>query len=295
MSNLIYNQITQPDDHVPVKDQWMRVGPYDRWAIAWAYRPIPTAPTAEAELPTLERWRSAQDTAAYLRISALGVEGDLNAMGGDDLLKATELQAQNSARIWRRRLTMDSAATLRAVTEMSPQWQAKLLDIAQLIGGREAQPPYPRDPAAIRFVPLAAGRQLQAMRLVLAYVVYGQIPLVQWLDSRTKHSSVPRYQSAADSVPMLFDTTSTSRFPGAAGWVQMQQTVLAALISSLPKLPPAAQVDACQYLSDAVRAVTNAESTAASAQKKEARTLHTVLTSAFMRPNICSSSNTISP
>lgn len=49
-----YNYVAQPEDKGV---RWVRMlGPYDIYAINWGYRSIPTANSAEAELPTLRRW-----------------------------------------------------------------------------------------------------------------------------------------------------------------------------------------------------------------------------------------------
>jgi hypothetical protein len=48
-----YNYVAQPGDNVPPE---RRIGVWDKFAVLWGYRPIPEAKTAEAELPTLNRW-----------------------------------------------------------------------------------------------------------------------------------------------------------------------------------------------------------------------------------------------
>jgi hypothetical protein len=120
MVNTQYDQYTPPDARVPHTDRWARVGPYDRWAIAWAYRPIPRATSSEAELPTLEQWRSAQDTAAYLRVSVDGPGGDHNTAGGDDPVRAIEFRARDRVAVWHRLFLDDTAATLAAASPKLP-------------------------------------------------------------------------------------------------------------------------------------------------------------------------------
>ena len=44
-----------------------RVGPYDRFAVSWAYKSIPEAGTAEEELSTLDAWTRQQDQTPWFR------------------------------------------------------------------------------------------------------------------------------------------------------------------------------------------------------------------------------------
>jgi hypothetical protein len=48
-----FNYIAQPEDDVCFIPQ---VGPYDKWAIEWGYRPIPEATSAESEKGALNEW-----------------------------------------------------------------------------------------------------------------------------------------------------------------------------------------------------------------------------------------------
>jgi hypothetical protein len=95
----ILNYVAQPADKLPARDLVKQLGPYDRWAIAWLYQPIPGAYTLEAEKPTLAQWLTAQDTTPYLR----GVEEKPNEAGptdvGADQLLAAEYRIQDLARL----------------------------------------------------------------------------------------------------------------------------------------------------------------------------------------------------
>jgi hypothetical protein len=296
--HLPYNEVAQPEDHIPQRDRWFRIGPYDIWALAWAYRPIPDASTPEAELPTLERWRASQDTAAYLRIQVSdinGKDGD-QAWGGDDIIRATDLKARNSVRFLQRLTDPLNKTQLEEIMKffgargsmdslLAAAWQSRMLHVATLLGGRVGQPPYPRDPAAIRIVPIDAARQLQAVRFFLAHALYGQDPVLQIQKKSINYSSSQEHRPAADSVPVLFDTSAAGHSPTAILWQQAQYEVLSGMVSRVPKMPPAAWPEACHYLSDAVRALTNVESRATPSLKDEAKTLRIALTP----PSICPS------
>ena len=38
-----------------------RIGPYDKWATMWGYKPIPGARTSDEEKKTLDEWARQQD------------------------------------------------------------------------------------------------------------------------------------------------------------------------------------------------------------------------------------------
>src|SRR5207237_118201 len=98
-----YNYVAQPEDRIAMEDIIPRVGPYDKWAIGWGYRPIPGARTPEEERPTLEKWILAQDTTPWFRFSAnndFGGFGTLNeAVGDADPVKSTALGYKNLKRV----------------------------------------------------------------------------------------------------------------------------------------------------------------------------------------------------
>src|SRR5690606_35439063 len=64
------NYVAQPEDNIPVEHLVPRVGPYDKYAIMWGYRPINNARTSDDERPTLEQWSRMQDTIPWYRFSA---------------------------------------------------------------------------------------------------------------------------------------------------------------------------------------------------------------------------------
>jgi hypothetical protein len=60
-----YNYVAQPEDHV--KQLIPILGPYDIFAIEWGYKPIPSAKSAEEEVPTLDTWAARQIKEPFLR------------------------------------------------------------------------------------------------------------------------------------------------------------------------------------------------------------------------------------
>ncbi|WP_127124991.1 zinc-dependent metalloprotease [Pseudoflavitalea rhizosphaerae] len=96
-----FNFVAQPGDF----ERGVRMSPpdlgvYDYYAIKWLYTPLPDAATAEAEVPTLEKWISEKITDPMYRYSKQQVYGilDPNAQTedlGDDQVKATRYAMQN--------------------------------------------------------------------------------------------------------------------------------------------------------------------------------------------------------
>ncbi|MFL5580405.1 MAG: zinc-dependent metalloprotease, partial [Gemmatimonadaceae bacterium] len=88
-----YNYVAQPEDKLDANDLGPKVGPYDRYAIMWGYKPIPNAMSTEQERATLEKWALVQDTVPWFRFSAnneFGGFGTLNeAVGDADPVKST--------------------------------------------------------------------------------------------------------------------------------------------------------------------------------------------------------------
>src|SRR5687767_12114371 len=64
-----FNYVAQPEDNIPLEQLIPQVGPYDKWATMWGYKPIPGARSADDEKKTLDEWAREQDAKAYLRFS----------------------------------------------------------------------------------------------------------------------------------------------------------------------------------------------------------------------------------
>jgi len=101
-----FNYLAQPEDHVDVAALIPKIGPYDKWATMWGYKPIPGAKTPQQEKPTLDTWAREQDTKPYLRFSTEGNNGtdpgdETEAVGDGDATTATALGIKNlSQQIW---------------------------------------------------------------------------------------------------------------------------------------------------------------------------------------------------
>ncbi|SFU10682.1 protein of unknown function [Algoriphagus locisalis] len=95
-----FNYIAQPgDEGVSLMPN---VGPYDKYAVAWGYRPIPDAATPEDELETLDKWILEKQGDPIYRYGRQGNSYDPTAQSedlGDNSMKASEYGIANLKRI----------------------------------------------------------------------------------------------------------------------------------------------------------------------------------------------------
>ncbi|HET9134482.1 MAG TPA: zinc-dependent metalloprotease, partial [Gemmatimonadales bacterium] len=168
-----FNYVAQPEDNIPPELLIPQVGPYDKYAVRWGYRPILDAKTPDDELPTLDRWSREQDTIPWFRFSTNDAPNDpenlTEAVGDADAVKSTGLALKNLARVMK---------NLRAATEtpgedyelMSgmydeavSQWGRYMRHVAAIIGGAITQEKLGTGP---RFTPVAEARQREAMQFL---------------------------------------------------------------------------------------------------------------------------------
>lgn len=95
-----FNYIAQPEDEgVSLMPE---VGPYDKYAIAWGYRPIPDAKTPEEEQKILNEWILAKKGDPIYRYGRQGNSYDPTSQSedlGDDAMKASDYGIKNLKRI----------------------------------------------------------------------------------------------------------------------------------------------------------------------------------------------------
>tara|TARA_R110001592_G_scaffold142306_3_gene364322 strand:- start:4497 stop:6971 length:2475 start_codon:yes stop_codon:yes gene_type:complete len=91
-----FNYIAQPEDAgVALMPE---VGVYDKYSIAWGYRPILGANSPEAELPTLRKWIEDKNSDPLYRYGRQGNNNDYTAQSedlGDDAMKASDYGIKN--------------------------------------------------------------------------------------------------------------------------------------------------------------------------------------------------------
>jgi hypothetical protein len=173
-----FNYVAQPEDHVPPELLVPGVGPYDRFAIRWGYRPIPEANSPDAEKPTLDAWAREQDKTPWLRWSnpyipeAWPDPGEnTEAVGDADPVYSTALGLKNLQRV----MSMLLPATSRPgepyddLKEMYQkvllQWDNEMGPVTKLIGGVESQEKHVGQ-QGVKFTPVPRERQIAAVRFL---------------------------------------------------------------------------------------------------------------------------------
>ena len=172
-----FNYVAQPEDGIDVADLIPKIGPYDKWATMWGYKPIPGARTPDDEKRTLDEWARQQDQTPYYRFSTAGGTGDpgnnTEAVGDADAVAATTLGMKNLQRVSDMLL---SATTTKVgdpydeLTEvyarMVSQWTLEMNHVTQLVGGVLSQQKHIGQ-QGVRFSVVPQAKQLEAVNFLL--------------------------------------------------------------------------------------------------------------------------------
>ena len=170
-----YNYVAQPEDNIALEDLIPRVGPYDKFAIMWGYKPIPAAKTPEDERATLDRWARTQDTIPWYRFSAqneFGATGTQSeAVGDADPVKSSTLGFKNIQRVVGYIATAatvpgeDNADLEELYNRTVGQWSLEGNHVATLVGGGTVQYKSGSQPGPV-YVPISRARQVEAVRFL---------------------------------------------------------------------------------------------------------------------------------
>jgi hypothetical protein len=170
-----FNYVAQPEDSIALNDLIPRVGPYDKYAIMWGYKPIPGARTPDDERPTLEQWTRMQDTIPWYRFSANNAYGatgtQSEAVGDADPVKSTELGFRNIRRV----VGYIADAAMRPMEDNSDlaelynrtigQWATEANHVATLVAGATVQYKAGGQPGDV-YTPVSRARQVEAVRFL---------------------------------------------------------------------------------------------------------------------------------
>ena len=171
-----FNYVAQPEDSIPLPLLVPDIGPYDRFATMWGYKPIPGARTPDDEKPTLDAWARQQDAQPWLRFSTSRSFGsdpgeNTEAVGDADAVRSTRLGVRNIRRL----IPMLIPATQRAGEDFSDlqelygrlvgQWATELNHVVGIIGGAESQEKRFGQEGVV-FTPIPEARQREAMRFL---------------------------------------------------------------------------------------------------------------------------------
>jgi hypothetical protein len=173
-----FNYVAQPEDRIAVEDLIPKIGPYDKWATMWGYKPIPGAATPEAEKKTLDEWARQQDATPWLRFSTAGSGGSdpgelTEAVGDEDAVTSTTLGMKNLERV----AAMLVPATTTQIGEpfsdlqevygrLLGQWALEMNHVAAIVGGYNSQQKHVGQ-TGMRFQLIARARQEGAVKFLL--------------------------------------------------------------------------------------------------------------------------------
>jgi len=173
-----FNYVAQPEDKIDPQDLIPKIGPYDKWATMWGYKPIPGAKTPRDEKPTLDKWAREQDEKPYLRFSTAQSAGadpgdQTEAVGDIDPVRATMLGLKNLSRVSEMLLSATSTRTgdpwdelAEVYGRMVGQWTTEMNHVVRQIGGFDSQQKHIGQ-AGVRFVPVAKDKQALALKFLL--------------------------------------------------------------------------------------------------------------------------------
>ena len=171
-----FNYVVQPEDNVPVELLIPGIGPYDKWATMWGYKPIPGAMTPDDEKKTLDEWARAQDAKPYLRFSTADARGsdpgeNTEAVGDADAVASTALGIKNLKRVADMLLpaTTHQGEPYDDLEElygrMLGQWATELNHVTGIVGGFNSQQKHAGQDG-VRFVIVPKERQAAAVRFL---------------------------------------------------------------------------------------------------------------------------------
>lgn len=171
-----FNYIAQPEDKIPFEQLIPQVGPYDKWATMWGYKPIPGATSAEDEKKTLDEWAREQDAKPYLRFSTADARGsdpgeNTEAVGDGDAIAATTLGIKNLKRVADLLLPATTAPgepyddLEELYGRMLGQWATELNHVTAIVGGFNSQQKH-NGQDGVRFVIVPKEKQAAAVRFL---------------------------------------------------------------------------------------------------------------------------------
>jgi hypothetical protein len=171
-----FNYVAQPEDKIDPADLIPQIGPYDKWATMWGYKPIPGARTPDDEKKTLDEWARQQDKTPWYRFSTAGSRGsdpgeNTEAVGDADAIKSTGLGLKNLQRV--ADMLLDATARPgepyddleELYGRMLGQWVLEMNHVAAIVGGFLSQQKHAGQDG-VRFTPVPREQQAAAVRFL---------------------------------------------------------------------------------------------------------------------------------
>jgi hypothetical protein len=207
-----FNYVAQPGDHAKTIGV---LGPYDKFAIEYGYKPIVSAKTPDDEKPQLDALLAKQVDHPELRFEDMQFAGiDPTAQTedlGSDALEASRLGLENIDRIAKNILLPASTKfgeDYDRLTEMQnalyEQRILELIHVVSLVGG-VVQTDYHSGRGGDVFTPVDAGRQEKAVKFVLEKTLANPGPLFdpQIVNKITPEGTVDTVTAEARSMVAL--------------------------------------------------------------------------------------------
>ena len=171
-----FNYVAQPEDNIPLENLIPQIGPYDKWATMWGYKPIPGAKTADDEKKTLDEWAREQDSKPWLRFSTADSRGsdpgeNTEAVGDADAVASTALGIKNLKRVADMLLPATSHPgepyddLQELYARMLGQWATELNHVSAIVGGFNSQQKHAGQDG-VRFTIVPKERQAAAVRFL---------------------------------------------------------------------------------------------------------------------------------
>jgi hypothetical protein len=172
-----FNYVAQPEDNIDAADLVPGIGPYDKWATMWGYKPIPGAKSPDEEKKTLDEWARQQDETPYLRFSTSGSAGSdpgelTEAVGDEDAVASTTLGLKNLKRVANMLLAATTTKTGEPYSDLDEvygrmlgQWATEMNHVAAIVGGFSSQQKNIGQ-EGVRFTPIPRTRQAAAVRFL---------------------------------------------------------------------------------------------------------------------------------
>ncbi|MBZ5537001.1 MAG: zinc-dependent metalloprotease [Acidobacteriia bacterium] len=172
-----FNYVAQPEDNIDVADLVPGIGPYDKWATMWGYKPIPGVKTPDEEKGTLDEWSRQQDKIPWLRFSTPGSQGAdfgelTEAVGDANAIKSTALGLKNLERVSNMLLSATTTEKGEPYDDLEElygrmlgQWTLEMNHVAAIVGGFNTQEKYTGQEGVV-FQPLPREHQAAAVRFL---------------------------------------------------------------------------------------------------------------------------------
>ena len=222
-----FNYVAQPEDKIDPADLIPKIGPYDKWATMWGYKPIPGAKTPDDEKPTLDKWAREQDAKPYLRFSTEGSGGQrpgrpdrsgrrrrrraATALGAEE----PGARVRDAARRHQHaRSAIPGASSRKSTAAWSSQWTTEMNHVVRVVGGFTSQQKHIGQ-QGVRFVTVPKAKQAEAVQFLLQNAFQTPMFLIQpdILRRIEPTGVVERVRTAQNSV-----MSGCCRRRGSIGW-----------------------------------------------------------------------------